>query len=242
MKLHFELVQADLILVIVADGNNKVNPFLSGRVGIPAFTNLGVFTVYQFPPLRNESEGLYDIREIHASDEIASKFNSFNQHFQLGELIDAECLKCSRVLVAVSNGELVAAVALFDSSPYKQNVVIHASLFLRMLIRLSKFLPIPRLPGIGEPIKTLYIKNIFYSAGHETGLTELLAKSRQIASSGQYHFVSIGVHTKNPIQLCLKNLNKFTFKSRGFIASLKGNDSLLQDIICGVPARDYSLV
>jgi hypothetical protein len=88
----------------------------------------------------------------------------------------------------------------------------------------------------------LYVDNLFYAEGHEQAFLALMQKARHLAYQQRFHFLSLGLHTKDPLIHFFKSWFSFPFLSQGFVASAKGNNGLLRDIGEGLPFNDYSLV
>jgi hypothetical protein len=223
-----------------------VLPIFDGRASIPKFYSLGKFSVFQFLPSKKRAKNpLYEISQQAADIALIEQFNCFYQHYQLGKVIDS-LDKDLITLVAYKDKQAVAAITLKDTLPLKQNVVVGLNPPLRALVSLvnglNKYLPIPSLPSMGEAVKNLYVNNFYCNQGHEKAFESLLVQARHLAFKAQFHFVSIGLHEKDPLQKCFTSIYKFEFKSVGYIASLKNNKPLIEEIIAGIPFEDYSLV
>jgi predicted N-acetyltransferase YhbS len=235
--------EADLVLGIVADGNFKMDAILAGRLGLPKFESIGTFKVFQFLPARTSPHfSSCEVYEAPASPHLVQLVNAFSQKYQLGKFLPRDCQK--KFLIAVKQGAIVAALSMLDTSSLKQNVVIKVGPLLHSLLLSSQFLPLPlpRLPALGEPIRMLYVDNFFYAAGHEEAFLFLMQKARHLAYQQQFHFLSLGLHTKDPLIHFFKSWFKFTFLSNGFITSAQGNKDLLRNISRGLPYNDFSLV
>lgn len=246
MKTLHEYLQgkdADLVLGIVADGNYKMDAILAGRLSLPKFESIGTFKVFQFLPARKSPNlSSCEIHEATATPHLVQLVNAFGQKYQLGKFLSSDSQ--TKFLIAVKHGAIVAALSVLDTSSLKQNVVIKVGPLLHSLLLSSRFLPLPlpRLPAIGEPIRMLYVDNFFYAEGHEEAFLSLMQKARHLAYQQQFHFLSLGLHTKDPLIPYFKSWFKFTFLSHGFVTSVKGNKDLLRNISEGLPFKDYSLV
>ncbi|QHT65940.1 GNAT family N-acetyltransferase [Rhodocytophaga rosea] len=247
MQHYLQSQGADLLFCTVADGNNRVLPVFEGRAALPVFHILGKFSVYQFLPARKPvKNSTYQICQQAFDADLLKQFNQFYQQYQLGKILCADPVQSQAVLVAYIQKQPVAAITLIDTLPYKQNVIIGLKPYLKMLVytvnSLGKVLPLFPLPEIGEAIKILYINNFYCLKGQEAALLDLVNQARHQAFTGNFHFVSIGLHEKDPLLSCFKQFYKFEFKSVGYITSLKNNTALLNEIMAGVPFEDYSLV
>jgi len=242
MKEYLCSHQANLLMCTVAQGNHKMSPLLNGRLGLPKFHNLGAFHVFQFLPTRKIiKNNKVEIHDMPITAELQTAFNSFYASYQLGKIINLNDFQ-DRLLVARKEGNVVAAISLFDPSHLKQNVIIHVNPFLRLILNLSRKLLMPSLPSVGEAIKTIYINNFYCLPGHDDALVALVHAARHVAFLYHYHFVSLGMHAKDPLIKCFHRFLKFTFHSEGMIATLRDDDYLIKTVISGIPFEDYSLV
>ena len=232
--------QGDLVYLLVADGNTAMDPFLEGRLGIPPFKSLGQFKVLQFLPKKKEQTGQYVVEQLNLSVGLEERFNEFHKQYQMGKHI--EQLNHQNLWVARHGGKIVAAISLADPSELKQNVVINVNPLLRVLITASRWLPMPTLPGINEAIRILYVDHFFYQPGHKEAIKALIGQAQVEAGNGQYHFLSLGVHERDPLYALFKGKFKFTFNSNAYLASTAGNQHLVDEIADGLPYEDYSLV
>jgi ribosomal protein S18 acetylase RimI-like enzyme len=245
MYEYLQSKDADLLFCTAAHGNSLVQPLFNGRAAIPKFTSLGQFQVFQVLPSGKSVSGTHlAIRNESLEQPLSTLFNQFYKGYQLGKIVGAN--KDTNVLVAYENSEPVAALTLLDTLPMKQNVVVGLQPHLRAVVALSNtlstYLPLYRLPEIGQVVRNLYVNNFYYKPSQEKALLTLIQVARNIAFRDQYHFLSIGLHEKDPLLKHFRGLPKFEFKSHGYITSLKKNTQLVQAVRNGIPFEDYSLV
>jgi hypothetical protein len=63
-----------------------------------------------------------------------------------------------------------------------------------------------------------------------------------MAFKEKYHFLNIGVHSKDPMRKVFASCLHFNFKSLEYVWSMKGDHQKLSDILDGVVSEDYSVV
>jgi hypothetical protein len=242
MKEYLCTHQANLVMCTIAQGNHKMRPLLDGRLGLPKFHNLGAFHVFQFLPTRKIiKNSKVAIHDTPFTEELQTTFNSFYASYQLGKIVNLNDFQ-DRVLVVRKEGNIVAAISLFDPYHLKQNVIVRVNPFLGFMLNLSRKLPMPTLPFVGQAVRTIYINNFSYRQGNEDALVALVHAARHVAFLDHYHFVSLAIHSKDPLIKCFRRFLKITFHSEGLIATLRDDDYLIKSIISGIPFEDYSLV
>ena len=247
MHRHLLSVGADLVIWTAAYGNKQVLPFFDGRVGLPRAAAIGIFNVYQIlPSRRRRRSSAYVIREERGSEELCRFYDEQYRSYQFGPRFTPGLLEESRHWVARSGSRLQAAISLVDVGAAKQNVLIRLPFGLGILFPVLRFLrlifPIARVPQNNKPVRILYVKALAFREGHEAALDLLLQASRNVAFESNYHFLAIGVHEKDPLGRRLAKYPKFTFKSLGFIVSLKRGEREVQQLMDRIPYEDYSLV
>jgi GNAT superfamily N-acetyltransferase len=240
-------INADLLFCTAAFGNADVMPFLKGRASLPLATEVGMFRVMQIipTPIRKRSNK-YLLAEEPIISSTVSFFNDFMKNYQLAPVHSESSFENNLILTASFKSELVAAIALFDTASAKQNVVIRLPFILKSIVAFTNIIntvyPLLRLPETNKAVKILYIKEFGCKPGHDKALKLLIAKARNLAYEKKYTFLSIGIHQKDPLSKVFSRYPKFIFKSMGFLASLKGNNEKINNIIRGIPFEDYSLV
>lgn len=238
---------ADLILCTAAFGNERVQPYLEGRAGLPRPAALGVFRVCQLTPSRGAGDrGAYDVMEEPENGDLLWLYNERFRDYQFGPVVRPGTLGEARHLAARADGAVQASLALVDVGDSRRNVIVRLPPFLGALATIiraaRRIVPAPDLPRRGDPIKTLYVKAFGCRPGHEAALALLVREARRQALAGGYHFVTVGLHERDPLMPRLTNGFKFTFKSLGFVAALRRSRGALEALTRRVPYEDYSLV
>jgi len=243
-----DLLEADIDLVMctVAHGNRNVLPLFDGRSGLPKPVALGTFNVFQIlPSPRRPKTTTLTIREEPAHPDLVRLYNDYYGRYQLGPVFQTGSLHKSRHWVARSGGDIRAALSLVDVGDAKQIVLIRLPFRLRILVSflrpLRHLFPIANLPEINHPIRILYIKSLACRKGQDKALDLLIQTARNVVLEQNYHFLTIGVHEKDPLRKRLTKYPKFNYKSMGFAVSLKRGTNGLLRLRQGIPYVDYSL-
>ena len=247
MRHRLAAAGADLVVSTAAYGNKNVRPFFDGRAGLPPAQALGIFWVYQIlPTRRRRMPTAYKVQEEPECPDLYQLYNDHFRRYQFGPVFRPGSLHGARHWVARSGSDIQAALALIDVGQARQNVLIRLPIFLGALVSFFRFVlrivPIANLPDKNEPIRTLYIKALACREGREDALDFLIQKARNVAFEDGYHFLAIGVHEKDPMKQRLAKYPKFSFKSLGFVVSLKRGKDELWRLGQAVPYEDYSLV
>jgi hypothetical protein len=144
------------------------------------------------------------------------------------------------------DGVIKASISLVDVGDFKQNVLVRLPFFLERLVAFIRYIhgivPVAKLPERNKPIRILYIKAFACAQGHEAALDQLIQIARNVSSEKGYHFLSVGIHEKDPMTRLFAKYPKFTFKSMAFAVHLKNRSDDIHPLKQGVPYEDYSLV
>ena len=151
---------ADILCCTMASGNDAVVPFFKGRAGIPAFDEVVKYNL--LPDSSFIQCQIFNTQPGEDETLLADFFNNQFGRFTLkpceispGELED--CVNFS----TVDNNGITAAVAAFDPSFCKQNIVTHYSFSIAVLLNTLRLLKyFVRLPFITQ--KACTTKNNLY--------------------------------------------------------------------------------
>jgi hypothetical protein len=240
-------VNADLLFCNAAYGNEDVMPFFKGRIFLPAVEAVGIFNVLQIIPTPFKTRNTkYHLEEGPFVSSGVSLFNNFMKNFQFGPVYSESSFENTTLITASFNNKVVSAITLFDTGPAKQNVLIKLPFYLKSIFKaisaLNTIFPIVRLPKINEVVRILYIKSYACEPGREEALKSLIGRARNIAYENKFSFLAVGIHEKDPFLKIFSGYPKFTFKSMGFVTSLKDKKEKIKSILSGIPFEDYSLV
>jgi hypothetical protein len=147
----------------------------------------------------------------------------------------------------VKNNTIEAAIAAFDPSPYKQNIVTSYSSFISVMLITLRFVKLffrlPSLPKKNIPLRIIYAKYYACVKDKEQVLKSLIQQLRNYAFNKNYHLVAIAADEKDTIMnKLLKPLSRFIFKSTLLVSSLQKNDDVISKIKEGICFEDYSLI
>lgn len=251
--------EVDLYFCMVADGNEQALSLMRGKGAVPPFTPIGCFLVYSILPtpfLRRSASYVVEESRPEEEDELCSLLNDFNSSYQIAPVLSLQSLRarpspiietsCTTRLVARRNGAVQATLYPFDTSYGKSDVVIDMPFALQVAARVlhgaSRIVPMFTPPRVGEPLRMLYLRNPAFRSGHQEALALLLQHIRYLAYRHKYSFVTIGLHERDPLRSMVRGLPKFTFKSRGFLLSLRGRQEVVARIVGGIPVEDFALV
>lgn len=98
------------------------------------------------------------------------------------------------------------------------------------------------MPEENEPVKMLYIKYLAVPTYNKNLVRILINHAKNIAYNKSYSFVSLGLHEKDPLIKSLQGMFKITFHSLGMLVSLNKNEKLMEEVLSGIPFKDYSIV
>lgn len=241
-------VDADLIFLNIAQGNNKPVPFFRKRSSFSDFENLGIFNIFQF--LGKKGSKLYtaaiQIVPTEVDDSILTYLNSQYRKYELGSVIKRQQLAGCDIYKIIKNNKLAGVMCISDTMEIKQNVVVSISFTLTFILKivnmLHKVFGISKMPELHQPVKMLYIKYIAVEDNNVTLVKRLINFAQGLAYDKLYSFASLGLHEKDPLNFAIKGMVKFTFHSVGMVLSLKNNNELIDQVKKGIPFEDYSLV
>jgi len=244
---HFRSKGIDLLLSIVADGNERALSLFDTGLGNPRTLSAGRFVVEELlatpfeprpGPYRIGVAGPEDARRISAL--LAGMQR--NREFAPAHTQDHPD---SRVLVARAGGEVVATLTLFDPSKVKRNVLIAAPALVRAVLALIRAAITPfrkfPVPQIGDAVRVLYAVQCAHAEGHEAALRSLVKQARFDAYLKHCTFVVVGLHERDPLRAIVQGIPRFTFIARAFVTSLESS-SRLDEVASGVPYEDFALV
>jgi len=246
MNKYLHAQNADWLLTIVADGNNRVMPLIKGKAGIINDHSESTFIILQLFAKKNKRKENYNISNRGSETTVIEMYKEFYSRYVLHPVVSSAILKSCTHIVAYKNDKPIAAISLYDPIEIKQNVVTGMPWYLEISIWcmriLKSLLSLPSLPHKGQPIKILYVKAFSFLPGHEDAFISLIQHARSVAYQKNYTFLSLTIHEKDHLKKHLKKLPGFAFKSKGMICSLKNNISALNKIKSGNVLEDFSIV
>lgn len=259
LKPHLKEKGVDLCVALVAEGNHRMTPISAGRDGTHVGVAFGRFIVDQLiarPMRRRHSR--YAIDEATSADlpAIAAMLEDTYRRRQSGPRITVEHLSSSTGnntheapfacrMVARDGGRVVATLALEDTYPLRQNILIGAPRTVRWgmaAVRpLGLLLPNLTIPRLGCPIKTLYVRHMACAPNGVHALRLLIDDARGRAFRHGFTFLSVGLHERDPLRSAVPGRARVTFHSLAVIASLL-DEGRLADLNSQIPYEDFALV
>lgn len=259
LEHHLKEEGVDLCVALIAEGNHRMTPICAGRDGTPVSVPLGRFVVDQLIArhMQRRHSG-YAIEEATPADlpAIAAILEETYRERQFAPRLCVEVLSTGAEssmrgaplacrMVARDGGRIVATLALEDTIPLRQNVLMGAPLTVRWAIAagrpLSLLSPKLTIPRLGCPIKTLYVRHIACAPDGMDALRLLLTDARDRAYRHGFTFLSVGLHERDPLRRAVAGCARLTFYSIAVVASLitKGR---LADLNSQIPYEDFALV
>lgn len=247
-----ELIESDppdVVLCVVARGNELAEATIRGRAGMPPFRFIDEFAVHQMLPQRKPPPtSAWSIEQYDGvPEEVAAFLNGRYRPLDIAPVVDPNdaVSRVSTTLTARGeDGRLAAAMTLLNTFSVKQNVVVDLPWYLHLL-RVSvnaipRRLGFPRMPNIGEPIRLLYVRLWAQEQGADAALHALIARARWEAHQQGCHFVSMA-GTEADASVFRRYFN-ITFHSQLFAARHDDDRSVLDGLQPGHVFEDFSMV
>ncbi len=259
LESHLKQIGIDVCVALIADGNNRVTSVRTGRHGTPAGVPLGHFIVDQLlarPMWQRDTR--YAIEQATTADlpAIAAMLDETYRRRQFAPRITVEHLSSSTAMsspetpfavrmVAREGARVVATLALEDTFPLRQNVLIGAPATLRWGFAAARpfALLVPQLtiPRLGRPIRTLYVRHMACAPDAVDALRLLVDDARARAFRGGFTFLSVGLHQRDPLRSAVTGRARVTFRSLLFAARIL-TQAKPSDRNSQIPYEDFALV
>lgn len=246
-KMHNRLLKegADILCCTMASGNDAVIPFFEGRAGIPSFSEIAKYNIYQLLPSYNSK---FSIQKNQCPNLLADFYtSSFKKNGLAPAEIHAGDLNNCINFSFKHHEDIDAAISAFDPYDYSQNIVTHFSfsiaIMLNVLRSLKFFFRLPPLPEKNVLLRIIYAKYYAYSQDKEKFLKILIQQLQHYAFDKNFHFVAIAADEKDAaMNKLLKGFSRFVFKSSFLATSLQNNEEVICKMKKSICYKDYSLV
>jgi predicted N-acetyltransferase YhbS len=240
-------LQADVVFGTSIAGNKAIEKFFTGSDQWPAASHAGKFLVYQLVPRKFSIQSRkYQIKENTADNQHIALLNEYLLQYEIAPELSVKMLEDSVILDAFHQNERVASLCLCDAGYMKQETLTGLPPALRILSRclffIGKIFSAFRMPVLNNEMKILHIRAFAFKPGHEEALQLLIRSALTKARKDDYHFLTIGIHEKNPLKKLFSGYLHFTLHSNLYVGSLKNNQSAIEPILKGIPFFDYSRV
>ncbi len=248
----------DLSFSLVADGNQRAMVLTEGKHRTPVQVMLGRFFVDQLLPLpwagsskryRAEEASPEDLPEIAALLDRKHRNRNFAPPVSVADIeqtvMAAAPAPFRKMFVVRESGKVIATLTVEDTQSLRQNVLVGLPAYLRVALGVLRLLALPvpglRIPRVGEPFATLYVRFIACAEGHEAAVRRLLLQARAEAFRQRFTFLSVGLHERDPLRRVVRGLLRLTFISRAMATSVI-RQGRVKDLVHQIPYEDFALV
>jgi len=247
-RLHADNDTPAYITTIIDENEYAKKVITSSRFGLPKYTDWGRYITYVINLNRRSRQirKLKDISIIRGIDLELEKIVSFlndngskRQFFPVYSKNDFNTeytrdFSQSNFYIAVQRDKILGLLGVWDQTKYKQNVIIEyqgALSIFRKLINIGLTLSgYHSLPTPGEELKMLYASFVCIYQDDPQILTELLRAVYNDYKNGDFHFVGVGLHEKDPLNAALKHFSVFRYYSRLYIVNWEDGDQFCKDL------------
>lgn len=250
LKKELQARGADLVFCTVVEGNEKVRPFLEGRLGFPPFDRMGQYLIRLLTPrpFSYSPPSQFDFsREESSSPNLEAFYHRrFQQDYAWSvAYVERICHHCEH-LIARLDGEIVAAISIFDPKPWKQVVITDAPLSYRLLLFFSRQLArvLPQLPclRLHEPLPILDVRLLACREDQTPALRSLLQQARRLAWQRKYMIMAAGLDARDPLNQIFRGIPSLSTRLNAYFSNHTANDDLLDEIQRGLILEDYSIL
>lgn len=242
-ELHDDgLVPAYLTTVI--EQNEKAKTLLSsGRLGLPRYEDRGQYVTYAMRLGRRVRRPVgVDVNRAddETKEELVAFLNRNGSHRQFFPVLTVadfgtdrlRCLLIGDFYVARIGKDIVGAVACWDQSAYKQNVVrgyAPALSLVRPAVNLLlKACGCVSLPAVGQAIRMLYASFVSIADDDPIVLSSLLG---QLASEHRAcDVLAIGFHEMDPLRPAIESFRCFKYESRLYLAHWEDGEDFVKSV------------
>jgi hypothetical protein len=233
-KLHDEN-PVPVYLTTIIESNREARDLLtSGRAFLPYYLDRGRYFSYAIN-LRKRRRKYSSGVKIRRGDEVGlSSILSFllehGQRYQFFPLLEEKDfgtdflrgLRPADFRSAVDErGEIIGVAAVWDQSAFKQNRVQGYAPLIRMLrpaingfLSMTGFRP---LPAPGETLGSLYLAFNCVRENDPEIFRALLERIYSEHQGGEYHFLVVGLHERDPLRKTLRRFPAFRYASRCYL-------------------------
>lgn len=222
-----ELLGDGFAQTLILSDNREVDQLLtSGRIGLPRYHPAGEYLSLIFGHAGYVSSSSYSIRRAMEADlpsmQMLYDAYAFRRQFapvldfsEVGKSAYFGGLSLKDFCLVLRRGELVAMAALWDQSSFKQLVVEHYSLALRILRPALKCFTGVNLPPRGQVLRTRAFATMAFVEDDPDALTELVGFARSQLSKGEN--LMIGLDARDPNIPRLKRMRHWSERGRHYL-------------------------
>ncbi|MEE9572120.1 MAG: hypothetical protein V3W20_03635 [Candidatus Neomarinimicrobiota bacterium] len=236
-NIHVDNNVPAYITTIIDENEYAKSVLTSSRFGLPKYSDWGRYITYAINlnkrsrQIQNQDDVLIMRGTDFELDEIVSFLNrngSKRQFFPVYSKWDfisnyTRDFSQSNFYVAVKGHKIIGILGVWDQSRFKQNRIIkyHGGLgkfrkIINVVLSLSGY---HTLPSPGEELKLLYTAFVCIYDDKPDILNTLLRTIYNDYKNSKSHFLCIGLHEKDPLNIALKQFSTFRYYSRLYVVN-----------------------
>lgn len=227
--------------VIAAENALSLRTIASGRAGLPAYRDLGVFDssainlARRLPEVRGVDvvrgepallDGIIGCLNDHGR---AKQFAPFYRREDFGPGGWLHDLRLEDVYVARRGGRVVGTLARWDQSGFKQTRVVGYRGALRVLRPVcnlaAPLLRLPRFPRPGQHLSSCYAAGLAVEGNDPAIFAALLRRLYNDAVGGPHAYVLVGLHERDPLAAVLREYRRTPYRGRLFCVHFEDGEA-----------------
>jgi len=242
-------------LTTIIDGNDYARRILTSRRALlPTYHDRGRYYCYAINLNRRRrprrySKGLQVVRgdQVPRADliDLLATGGRRRQFFPVIEPDDLDSeymrgLARQGFRVALHHDRIVGAIAAWDQSSFKQEIVCCYRPTVRRLrpvlnagLRVAGYRP---LPEAGQPTKTLYASFVCIEDDRPEVFLEIMEDLCQEHKGGDFHFLALGLAENDPLRPAMKGLFAFQYVSRMYLVYWEDGEAFFGSVDGNLPA------
>jgi len=241
--------------VIFADNELALRTIASGRAGLPRYHDLGVMHYPGINLTRRKPEVHGDFRITVGNETllpaVVACLNRNGAHRQFAPVHTVGDfrpggrwvgLKPENLLVAVSNGEVVAALAIWDQRPFKQTRILRYDGLYRWVVPCSTLLHgafgTPHFPRSGEVFSYCYFSFLSVDDDDLQVCHALLRAAYNKGVSAGYLYAMISAHERDPLLPVIRAYRSTPFAGRLFCVTYEDGEEEFCKLDARVPTAE----
>lgn len=247
-NMHVDNNVPAYITTIIDENVYAKSVLTSSRFGLPKYSDWGRYITYvinlnkRSRQIQNKNDVLVMRGTDFELDEIISFLNrngskrQFSPVYSKRDFVSnyTRDFSQSNFYVAVKANKIIGILGAWDQSGYKQNRIIkyHGGLgkfrkVINVVLSLSGY---HTLPSPGEELKMIYTAFVCIYNDNPDILTALLKSVYNNYKSSDFHFVSIGLHERDPLNIALKHFSTFRYYSRLYVVNWEDGNQFCEKL------------
>lgn len=232
--LHSDQLSPYYLTSIISDNERAKRLLTTDLAGYPSYRHFDDLTTMAIPCRRYRGTAIangvtIERGQIGQIDDIVACLNRQNEKFQFASnwsrsslLSQQRCrgLSPEDFFVAIKNDRIIACLAVWDQSAYKQVMVRDYASWIkhsRPIINVaSRLFGYPALPAVDHPVTQVYISHLAVENNNIDIMIALIKKALNHAHEKGCSLLLLGLSQRHP---CVKDLQK-TFKHIAYTSSI----------------------